>query len=85
MSTESFNPQGAIVARADPAAGLAERYLHLNAQGRAAWIEDPEAATPFSSLREATRTAMRLPAEMRAFGVPASGVAPRAFPVPGRA
>jgi hypothetical protein len=84
MSTEGFHPQSALVARADPAVGLAERYLRFGPEGHAAWIEDPDSATPFTSLREATRAAMRLPAEMRAFGVPASGVTARPFPAPGR-
>jgi hypothetical protein len=59
----------AIVARTDTARD-AERYLLVMPAGRAVWIEDPQAATAFTSMREATRAAMRLPACERAYGLP---------------
>jgi len=59
----------AVVARTDPVRD-AERYLLVSPAGPAVWVEDPEAATPFASLREATRMAMRLPARDRAYGLP---------------
>ena len=62
-------PSGALVARVDPVAH-ADRYLHLTEAGGFEWVLDPQAATPFASMREATRMAMRVPAQQRAFGVP---------------
>lgn len=59
----------AVVARTDLAAA-AERYLLVTPAGQPAWVESPEAATPFASMREATRMAMRLPASHRAYGLP---------------
>ncbi len=45
------------------------QYLRLDLAG-AIWVADPAQATPFSSMREATRMAFRLPAAERAFGMP---------------
>lgn len=59
----------AVVARTDPAAH-AERYLLVTPAGPSLWVDDPEAATAFASMREATRMAMRLPAFHRAYGLP---------------
>lgn len=39
--------------------------------GPAEWAANAEVAARFESLREATRAAMRLPANMRAFALPA--------------
>lgn len=46
------------------------RYLQIAPDGAAVWVEDPESATPFASMREAARMAFRLPARLRAFGLP---------------
>ena len=46
-----------------------EQFLQL-LDGAPRWTPDPDAATRFASLREATREALRLPAGVRAFGVP---------------
>jgi hypothetical protein len=62
-------PTGAVVSRVDPIAHI-DRYLHLMDGGGFEWVVDPEEATPFASMREATRMALRLPAGQRAFGVP---------------
>lgn len=59
----------AVVARTDLARD-AERYLLVMPAGRKIWVADPEAATAFASMREATRMAMRLPACERAYGLP---------------
>ena len=59
-------PCGALVSKVDPVAHI-DRFLHLTETGGFEWVQDPEAATPFASLREATRVAMRLPAQQRAF------------------
>ena len=61
------NPAG--VARTDPTRD-AERYLLVMPAGRAIWVEEPEFATAFASMREATRVATRLPAWQRAYGLP---------------
>lgn len=53
------------VLRADEPAS----YLMLNPQGQAAWTTDPATATSFASMREAMRAAMRLPSNLRAFGL----------------
>lgn len=57
----------AFVARLD---GAASAYLRLADDGRLDWVPDQARATPFGSMREATRHATRLPARLRAFGVP---------------
>jgi hypothetical protein len=64
-------PTGAVVSKVDPVAH-ADRYLHLMDGGGIEWVGDVEEATPFASMREATRMALRLPAGQRAFGVPVS-------------
>jgi hypothetical protein len=63
------HPTGAVVSKVDPIAH-ADRYLHLMDGGGFEWVVDQDAATPFASMREATRMALRLPAGQRAFGVP---------------
>jgi hypothetical protein len=64
-------PTGAIVSKVDPIAH-ADRFLHLTDGGGVEWVVDPDRATAFASMREATRMALRLPAGQRAFGVPVS-------------
>jgi hypothetical protein len=59
----------AIVSKVD-AIAHADRYLHVTDGGAFEWVGDPEAATPFVSMREAARMAVRLPSGQRAFGVP---------------
>ena len=68
----SLLPKRAIVAKTmrREAAREADRYLLITPAGAAAWVDDPATATPFSSMREATRMALRLPATLRAFGLP---------------
>ena len=70
MSLTGHVPHLAIVSRCDPATDGAERYLRLTEGGAPLWIDDPEAATAFESLREAQRAATRLPASLRAYGMP---------------
>jgi hypothetical protein len=48
----------------------AARYLLVAPEGGPRWVHDPEQATAFASMREATRMALRLPAALRAFGLP---------------
>jgi len=60
---------GAVVSKVDPIAH-ADRYLHVTDKGAFEWVVTADAATPFASMREATRMAMRLPSSHRAFGVP---------------
>jgi hypothetical protein len=62
-------PAPALVARALVGQG-ANSYLQLLPSGAAEWTADAEAATVFASMREATRTAMRLPSMLRAFSLP---------------
>lgn len=57
----------ALVMRA-PALG-SEQFLVLDSRGKAVWTTDPTTATPFPSMREATRAAFRLPADLRAFSI----------------
>ena len=65
--SEPLRP-GAIVARP----GQTESYLRLTELGQPTWIGDPLSATPFASMREAARAAFRLPAALRAYGLPLS-------------
>ena len=60
----------ALVSRADVRPGAGPTYLTLAADGAPDWTADPEAATAFASMREATRMAMRLPAALKAFSLP---------------
>ena len=60
----------ALVSRVDPVAHTA-CYLLVTDGGALEWVGDPGAATPFASMREAARMAVRLPSGQRAFGVPA--------------
>jgi hypothetical protein len=59
----------AIVSKAGPSAAAPNEYLMLDDKGVPRWVNDPEAATTFSSMRDATRMALRLPGAMRAFGL----------------
>lgn len=61
--------QPAIVTRPVRKAGGPE-YLWVNPNGAMLWVADPSEATAFSSMREAARMALRLPAGERAFGLP---------------
>lgn len=63
------NVQPAVVARTD-IASHAESYLLLMPAGHVVWVADPQVATAFASMREATRAATRLPARQRAYGLP---------------
>jgi hypothetical protein len=69
MSQFNERPHPAIVCRGEqtPVSGC---YLHLSASGVPRWTDDPEEATAFESMREAARAATRLPAALRAYGVP---------------
>lgn len=67
MSLSSANP--AIVARTI-LGGDKACYLQWPTIGRPNWVPDPASATTFSSMREATRVATRLPSSLRAFGLP---------------
>jgi len=60
----------AFVARIADYAADGPAYLRLSADGAAEWVAAQSDATPFISMREATRHATRLPAKLRAFGVP---------------
>jgi len=62
-------PSHAVVAKMETSAADSERYLLVTPAGQAIWIDDPAAATPFSSMREAIRMALRLPSGHRAFGL----------------
>lgn len=56
----------AVVARmsaADPV------FLNIAPNGELDWVRDAASATPFPSVREATRHATRLPSSLRAFGL----------------
>jgi hypothetical protein len=77
MSEQASSPQTnpavvalALVARTEVRPGVAASYLFLMPDGRADWTPDAGRATTFASLREAARMALRLPASVRAYGVP---------------
>ena len=69
MTVTDRPPMPAVVAVAGAGAGL-HRYLRVCAEGAHEWVDDLQAATRFESLREAMRVAMRLPARLKAFGLP---------------
>ena len=60
----------ALVCRPLHAEDDPQTYLQVSPLGYAVWVSDPEAATAFESMREAARAALRLPAYIRAFGLP---------------
>ncbi|HWA60025.1 MAG TPA: hypothetical protein VG939_01555 [Caulobacteraceae bacterium] len=60
----------AIVAKAALSARGADSYLRFGDNGAVFWESDPTKATAFESMREAARAALRLPAALRAFGLP---------------
>jgi hypothetical protein len=60
----------AVVSRFDFDRQRSDRYLQLTSAGEARWTDAPDAATVFASMREANRAAVRLPAALRAFGMP---------------
>ena len=64
------NLSPALVVKTDPRTGTDERYLHMTLLGQPEWVDNPEFATAFPSMREATRVAVRLPANLRAFSLP---------------
>jgi hypothetical protein len=63
-------PMPALVCRGEARQGLAASYLVLSEVGAADWTQDPRLATAFASMREAARAALRLPAALRAYGLP---------------
>lgn len=60
----------AFVARIADYAADGPAYLRLSEDGSTEWVACQSDATPFASMREATRHATRLPARLRAFGIP---------------
>ena len=62
----------AIVSRRGERADESACYLALSADGQPTWTSDPQCATAFISMREAARMAFRLPANLRAYGLPLS-------------
>jgi len=77
MITKS--PRSALVCRAPSGTPGREQYLRMTDDGVVYWIDDQDAATPFASLREATRAALRLPGSLRAFGLPLAISPPPTF------
>lgn len=69
MSIFMHPPHQAVVTRTT-AGGDQCQYLRIDAAGAAVWIADPSQASAFASMREAARMAFRLPAALRAFGMP---------------
>jgi hypothetical protein len=72
-SSFAFAANPALVSRPpleprDPA-----QYLVITPAGSADWTHDPVAATAFASMADAMRAAIRLPASLRAFGLPRGG------------
>ena len=75
MSATQDSPPGqlpALVSRRGDRADQADSYLVLGADGQLTWTGDPQCATAFASMREAARMAFRLPASLRAYGLPLS-------------
>jgi hypothetical protein len=72
MSADTNPPSAslAVVSRTEPRAGAPVSYLLLTEAGATDWTVDPGRATAFASMREAARMALRLPAALRAYGLP---------------
>ena len=68
--TQTSHVHPAIVTRQQLFPQVHESYLRVSAEGAPTWIDDPEGATAFASMREAARMASRLPANLKAFGLP---------------
>lgn len=64
-----FPEHPALVSRASCRAKDPADYLVLTSD-TPVWTRDPARATPFVSMKEAMRAALRLPGEIRAFGLP---------------
>ena len=62
--------QPAVVTRPVARPRDASQYLILSADGAPLWTEDPATATAFASMHEAMRASARLPASIRAYGLP---------------
>lgn len=69
-ATRDVTTLPAFVARIADYAADGPAYLRLAADGAMEWVAAQGDATPFESMREATRHATRLPAKLRAFGLP---------------
>lgn len=69
-ATRDVTTLPAFVARISDYAADGPAYLRLAADGAMEWVAAQCDATPFASMREATRHATRLPARLRAFGLP---------------
>ncbi|WP_091736914.1 hypothetical protein [Phenylobacterium immobile] len=78
INTPPLDIRPAIVAKTSYARAC-ELYLRRTDRGLQ-WIDDPGGATRFSSMHDAVRTAMRLPAETRAYGLPAGAAPSRLSP-----
>ncbi|MGZ6019812.1 MAG: hypothetical protein ACXWKO_14180 [Phenylobacterium sp.] len=63
-------PTPALISRTEMRPGAPASYLHLTETGAPDWTQDPRQATAFPSMREAARMALRLPANLRAYGLP---------------
>lgn len=70
MTSLSPFDAGALVTRACPDPRAHAQYLQVMPAGDIRWTDDPVVATPFQSMREAVREAMRLPSALRAFALP---------------
>jgi hypothetical protein len=63
-------PMPALISRTAGPPGAPASYLLLSDGGAPDWTPDPRRATTFPSMREAARMALRLPANLRAYGLP---------------
>jgi len=70
MQTSTCGLGGAVVSKSGPSQSSPDEYLRLSEDGAMSWVHDPVAATSFPSMRDATRMALRLPAKLRAYGMP---------------
>ncbi len=62
-------PMPAVISRP----GATDTYLLLSETGPPDWTGDMRRATVFTSMREATRMALRLPSGLRAYSLPCGG------------
>jgi len=74
LSSDPFTARPALVSRPCPRPHEPNQYPLIAQGGSSKWTPEPESATVFNSMKEATRAAVHLPGAVRAFAVPLVGI-----------
>jgi hypothetical protein len=70
IRAHNFDDTAAVVTRPPVRRHDDFLYMRITDDGVPSWTADPETATAFGSMREATRAALRLPGGLHAFSLP---------------